>query len=254
MQNGNSYSDNKIAPHGVLPRYYDDMDQRREVVDHFFDESAVHYDWITEMMSFGSGRWYRRQALVRAGVEQGMTVLDSGAGTGVVSLLAKELVGDSGSVISLDPSVGMLSEAVRRGVRQPILGLGERLPIADNSVDFVTMGYALRHVEDLTLLFKEYLRVLKPGGKILVLEITAPKNKLGLMLLKLYLKYVVPLLTRIIRRSTIAKELMKYYWDTIENCVPPEVILSAMRGAGAESADRHVVLGCFSEYLGVKKS
>lgn len=244
----------KMAPHGVLPKYYADMSKRREVVDKLFNETAEHYDLITDMMSFGSGQWYRRDALKRAGVEEGTSVLDVGAGTGVVSLMAKQLVGETGSVVSVDPSVGMLSEAVRRGIDQPLLALGEKLPVADNSVDIVTMGYALRHVEDLTALFKEYVRVLKPGGKILVLEITAPKNKVGRFFMKIYLKYVIPTLSKLFSRSAVAKVLMEYYWDTIENCVPPESILAAMKEAGVESANRHLVLGSFSEYQGLKAS
>lgn len=242
----------RIAPHPVLSTYYVDEKERRQRVDGMFDASAKHYDWIIHVMSFGSGRHYRRTALLRAGLAPGMKVLDVGAGTGVVSLPAQTIVGNDGLVVAIDPSSGMLTEATKLGVKQAVMGLGERLPLKDNSFDMVTMGYALRHVDDLRMLFSEYLRVLKPGGKILLLEISRPKGKLGLTALKFYMKTVVPGITRLVRRSSDAQELMRYYWDTIEQCVPRPTILAAMEDAGLEQCECLLAMGIFSEYRSSK--
>lgn len=249
MSNGEH---SRIAPHPVLQDYYGSEEERRDRVDHMFDSSAEHYDWITNVMSFGSGRWYRRQALLRAGVAKNNKVLDVGAGTGVVSWLAQDIVGDQGLVVALDPSKGMLTQATKSGVKQATQGLGEALPFADNTFDYLTMGYALRHVADLQAAFSEYLRVLKPGGKILLLEITRPEGKLSTAFLRFYLKGVIPNLARIFRRSADTKVLMRYYWDTIEQCVPPTTILQALQQVGVESPQRNLVLGIFSEYSGTK--
>ena len=72
--------DNRIAPHPPLREYYPTEEARRRRVDGMFDASAGHYDWINSVMSLGSGEWYRRQALARAGVAPGMRVLDVGSG------------------------------------------------------------------------------------------------------------------------------------------------------------------------------
>ncbi|HEX22352.1 MAG TPA: methyltransferase domain-containing protein, partial [Chromatiales bacterium] len=138
------------------------------------------------------------------------------------------------------------------GVRNLIQGLGEALPFADDTFDRVTMGYALRHVADLHALFAEYRRVLKPGGEVLLLEITRPERALPRALLKFYMKGVVPAVTRLFRHSSEAQELMRYYWDTIEQCVPPSTILAAMAEAGLHQAQRRIVLGIFSEYCGAE--
>ena len=241
-----------VAPHPVLTEYYEAPEARRKRVDQMFDSSAVHYDWITDMMSFGSGRWYRHQALLRAGLKPGMKLLDVGAGTGVVSWYGQQIVGESGLVVALDPSKGMLSEAKKLGVKHAVQGLGEKLPYPDNTFDMVSMGYALRHVADLQQAFEEYRRVLKPGGKILLLEITRPENPVGSFLLKMYMKYLIPTIARLFRRSRDAEVLFRYYWDTTDQCVRPETILAALQAAGVTNPHRHRVMGIFSEYTGIK--
>ena len=247
-----SKSTPSVSPHPVLRDYYTSESERRQKVDQMFNDSAVHYDWINSVMSFGSGEWYRQQALQRAGLKAGDHLLDVGAGTGVISAIGQTIVGEQGLVIALDPSPGMLKEAVARGVKNTMLGLGEDLPFPDNSFDMVTMGYALRHVTDLAVLFREYQRVLKPGGKILLLEITRPQSAIGRSLLKIYMKGFIPNITRLLRRSPPAQELMRYYWDTIDQCVPPQQILSVMEAVGLTAVNRKVVQGIFSEYTGVK--
>ncbi|WP_018274614.1 class I SAM-dependent methyltransferase [Teredinibacter turnerae] len=249
MQDGKQSS---VAPHPVLSDYYESGDARRKKVDAMFDSSAQHYDWITKMMSFGSGGWYRRQALLRVGVGAGHQVLDVGAGTGEVSLIEQELVGSDGFVVALDPSKGMLSVAVENGVQRATMGLGEALPFPDNTFDFVTMSYALRHVADLQAAFEEYRRVLKPGGKMLLLEITRPEGAFTTAALKVYMKGIIPTVTRVFRGSKEAEELMRYYWDTIDQCVPPAKILDAMASAGVSNPQRNKVMGIFSEYTGSK--
>lgn len=243
---------NKVAPHPVLSEYYHSEADRRQRVDSLFDSSAEHYDWINSVMSFGSGQHYRQRALTKLGFEPGMMVLDAGAGTGVVSWLEQAMVGESGLVVALDPSKGMLGQARKRGVKRTVQGLGESLPFADNQFDRVTMSYALRHVADLHSLFSEYLRVLKPGGKLLILEITKPESRLGSCLLNGYMKGIVPTLTRLFRRSIEAQTLMRYYWDTIEQCVPPVTIIDTIEQAGFVQSRREVTFGTFSEYIATK--
>jgi len=128
-------------------------------------------------------------------------------------------------------------------------GKGEALPCADASCDFVSMGYALRHVEDLNLLFKEFRRVLRPGGKVLILEITRPANRLALPVMRFYMQQVVPRISWLRRRNQSTAKLMQYYWTTIEECVPPATILAAMKGSGLANVKRTTTGGVLSEYV-----
>ena len=241
-----------LPPHPPLSRYYRSEEQRRRRVDTWFDEAASDYDWINQAISFGSGHRYRREALLRAGLAEGMSLLDAGSGTGGVAAQAQRIVGGDGLVVALDPSLGMLRQAAGRGVRRRARGFAESLPFPGERFDMLSMGYALRHVADLRTTFEEYLRVLQPGGKLLLLEITPPASRLSHGLLKLYLGRLVPLVARFGRGGRASRELMEYYWDTIENCVPPAVILEALAGAGFQRAERHVEMRIFSEYTAVR--
>ena len=246
-------SDNSpVVPHPPLGRYYSSEGERRDFVDRIFDSTAPHYDWINGLLSFGTGIRYRRDALERAGVQVGMRVLDVCTGSGQVARAAIEVVGTQGSVVGLDGSLGMVAEA-RQFVPIPLMqGYVERLPVAAQQFDAVTMGYALRHVADLRLVFQEYLRVLKPGGRLLVLEFTKPSSKWMYHAARVYLRRVVPALARLKGRD--ARTLMEYFWDTIENCVPPEVILQALGEAGFSAPARFGQIDLFSEYTASRPS
>lgn len=235
-----------VVPHPPLGRYYSSEGERRDFVDRIFDSTAPHYDWINSLLSFGTGIRYRRDALQRAGIQAGMRVLDVCTGSGQVARAAIELVGTQGLVVGLDGSLGMVAEA-RKEVSIPLAqSYVEYLPIAAQQFDAVTMGYALRHVADLRLVFQEYLRVLKPGGSLLILEFTKPRSKWMYHAARIYLRQVVPAVARLKGRD--ARTLMEYFWDTIENCVPPEIILQALGEAGFSVPARFGQIDLFSEY------
>jgi demethylmenaquinone methyltransferase/2-methoxy-6-polyprenyl-1,4-benzoquinol methylase len=115
------------------------------------------------------------------------------------------------------------------------------------------MGYALRHISDLTTAFREFHRVLCSGGRLCVLEITLPEHALPRALLKAWLKGVVPRIAALIA-SADSSMLMRYYWDTIAACVPPETILRELRAAGFVAVERAVELDTFSAYRARKAS
>ena len=244
--------DQPLEPHPALPDYYPDLAQRPAFVRGLFDRTAGYYDRVNHLFSFGSGSWYRRRALEQAGLRPGMTVLDVAIGTGLVARQALAITGDPQSVVGLDVSAGMLAE-VGRLLKIPLLqGLMEQLPVANARFDFVSMGYALRHVADLNTTFREFHRVLRPGGTLLILEIARPAQPFKRALLKFYMGRLIPLLSRLTTGNRDMQTLMRYYWDTIEHCVPPETILDAIRTAGFAEAGCNVELGLFRAYFGRK--
>jgi demethylmenaquinone methyltransferase / 2-methoxy-6-polyprenyl-1,4-benzoquinol methylase len=242
-----------IPPHPKLTRYYARDEERPGLVNEMFDAGAPYYEWVCRIMSFGTGERYRRQALGEAGLGEGMRLLDIAAGTGLVLRSAVALCGDEGLAVGLDPSRGMLNECRRRSPAPLLQGRGEHLPFKSASFDMVSLGYGLRHVADLHALFGECRRVLKPGGRLLLLEITQPSSPLGRRLNRLYLRSVIPIVVRMSTGAVAARRMMDYFWDTIENCVPPEVILKALLASGFAEATRKVTGGVLSEYLATRE-
>jgi demethylmenaquinone methyltransferase / 2-methoxy-6-polyprenyl-1,4-benzoquinol methylase len=240
-----------LPPHPRLGRYYKSDEERPDFVDDMFDEGAPAYEWVCRVMSLGTGGQYRKQALRAAGLEPGMRVLDVATGTGLVLRPASELSGGRSLTIGLDPSVGMLRECRKRSAALLVQGRGEALPFRDEHFDMVSMGYGLRHVADLHALFREYRRVLKPGGRVLLLEITQPATAFGRRLNRAFLGTLIPGVARL-WKGVAAAQMMEYFWDTVENCVPPDAILSALRSAGFPGAARTVTGGILSEYLAVR--
>jgi demethylmenaquinone methyltransferase/2-methoxy-6-polyprenyl-1,4-benzoquinol methylase len=177
-----------------------------------------------------------------------MTVFDVGTGTGLLARAAADIVGDPARVTGVDPSAGMLEHAkVPAGVRL-LAGSAEAVPAPDGSADFLTLGYALRHISDLDSAFAEFYRVLRPGGRVCILEITLPEGKVSRALLKAWLSGLVPKIAKLVARRRDTPLLMNYYWDTIAACVPPATILAALAAGGFVEAERHTDLAVFSVY------
>jgi demethylmenaquinone methyltransferase/2-methoxy-6-polyprenyl-1,4-benzoquinol methylase len=240
-----------LRPHTPLSAYYRDEIEHDQFLRRIFDDTANDYDRIERVLALGSGSRYRRAALQRAQLSAGAQVLDVGIGTGLVAREALALIGPHGRLVGVDPSPGMMGEATLLGV-ELLCGRAEALPQPDATSDFVSMGYALRHIADVSSAFAEFFRVLRPGGRLLILEITKPTGRVGTIALKTYMRTVVPVIAQVVARKRDTAELWRYYWDTIEACIPPDSVLDALRRAGFASAQRHVELGIFSEYTAVK--
>jgi demethylmenaquinone methyltransferase/2-methoxy-6-polyprenyl-1,4-benzoquinol methylase len=243
------------APHRPLTDYYADEQERQGFVRDIFDRTAPDYDRIENLLAFGSGPWYRRQALLRAGLQPGMRVLDIGTGTGLTAREAVSIVGDGALLTGVDPSVGMLANAALPAGVTLVEGRAEAIPLPDADFDFLSMGYALRHIADFSAAAAEFHRVLNPGGKLCLLEITRPESGTGRLLLKGYMKGVVPMLASLIGKRKETAQLWRYYWDTIEHCASPAGIVATLEDAGFTNVRHHVetrALSVLAEYQATK--
>jgi demethylmenaquinone methyltransferase/2-methoxy-6-polyprenyl-1,4-benzoquinol methylase len=241
-----------MLPHPPLTAHYADTKGKPEFVNNLFNKGAAHYDAIVDWGFLHSGAAYRRWTQKRHGLRPGHRLLDVASGTGLVAVEAAKILGSAENITCLDPSEGMLAVARTKLAANFVVGRAENMPFPENSFDFLTMGYALRHVTSLDETFREYHRVLKPGGKLLILEVTKPASRFGAFLFRIYFRHIYPFLARLFTRSRDAGNMMTYYWETMDACVPPDEVLAALRAAGLTHVRRIPLLGLFSEYLATK--
>ena len=132
-------------------------------------------------------------------------------------------------------------------------GTADSIPLPDATFDFLSMGFALRHVENLHGAFTEFRRVLRPGGRVLIIDITKPEGRLAARLMRLYFRDIMPRFARLLTGSTAAGYLMEYFWETMNQMVDPERVLEALASAGLNQPRRHVAHSAFSEYTAAKR-
>ncbi len=241
-----------MIPHPPLATRYAGTAEKPAFVNQLFNAGAKHYDGVVDWGFLGTGAGYRKWALHRNGLRPGHALLDVACGTGLVAAAAVKILGSAENITCLDPSEGMMAEARKKLPARFVVGRAEALPFADDSFDFLTMGYALRHVTSLEQAFREYRRVLKPGGKVLILEMTKPAGRIGEFFFRLYFGKIYPWLTQLFTRSPEARDMMVYFWETIDACVPPASVIAAMQAAGLVDVKRKGLMGLFSEYTATK--
>ncbi len=177
--------------------------RKRHALD-LFEDLPSEYDRMGAVLSFGQDPRWRRAMVQTVDPLPGQRVLDVATGTGLV---ASELVRRSGcEVVALDQSDAMLAGARARIVSHPALaeritfvrGEAERLPFVDNEFDALTLTYLLRYVDDRAATMRELVRVLKPGGKLGMVEFGVPDRGLPRVMWRLYTRAGLPLLGRLV--------------------------------------------------------
>lgn len=237
-----------------IASYYASPERRPGAARALFNRFAGHYNLVNQIFSLGSGAWYRRTCLRRAGVGPGMVVVDVAAGTGLLAREAQALMQGRGTLIGVDLSEAMLAQA-RKSLRIPLVqATAEALPLADGIADFVTMGYALRHLSDIDQALHEAWRLLRPGGQLVLLEISAPSHPMVRRAAGAFVGIILPMILAFVARSRQAKMLMRHHWLTIAAYAPPEAVLHTMRQAGFQAAICTSEFDFFRFYSGHKPS
>jgi demethylmenaquinone methyltransferase/2-methoxy-6-polyprenyl-1,4-benzoquinol methylase len=206
-----------------------------------FDSVANKYDLMNDLMSLGIHRLWKRHTIELSGVRKGQRVLDLAAGTGDLSARFSGLVGSDGLVIFSDINNAMLSRGRDRMTDMGHLGNleyvqadAQYLPFPDNYFDCVTIGFGLRNVTDKQLALNAINRVLRPGGRLLVLEFSKPTNK---PLEKIYDLYSFSLLPKIGKLVTDDEESYRYLAESIRMHPDQETLKGMMELAGFERCD-----------------
>lgn len=236
----------------AMAQYYADPEQRPAQMRGLFNRSAPYYNLANRLFSLGTGGWYRRFCLRRSGLKPGMAVIDIATGTGLLARQAVALTRNPACVIGADISEEMLAIARRDTGILLVQAAAEALPFAPASADFVTMGYALRHIADLKAAFAANFHILRPGGVMMLLEVSAPRHRFMRAVAYGFIGLLLPRLSGLLTRDARARALMHYHWQTILSFLPPETIIGVMRDSGFERVRCISHLDLFHHYTGHK--
>jgi demethylmenaquinone methyltransferase / 2-methoxy-6-polyprenyl-1,4-benzoquinol methylase len=212
-----------------------------------FESVAGKYDIMNDLMSLGAHRLWKRFALSITGLRPGQSALDVAGGTGDLAIGMARQVGKTGQVVLSDINPAMLEigrdrsiDAGWGGVIRCAIANAECLPFPDNSFDCVTIGFGLRNVTDKPAALASSLRVLKPGGQLLVLEFSKPVAPGLAPLYDQYSFKVLPLLGKLVARDAASYQ---YLAESIRMHPDQETLLEMMRTAGFGQARYHNLSG-----------
>ena len=203
-----------------------------------FHSVASRYDLMNDLMSAGLHRLWKRYAVLQAGLRPGMKVLDVAGGTADLTRLFLKQVGESGQVVLTDINFSMLREGrdrmLNEGRQAPTAQCdGERLPFSDNTFDCVSVAFGLRNMTHKDQALKEMHRVLKPGGRLLVLEF----SKVWKPLAPLYDAYSFQVLPRIGKLVAGDESSYRYLAESIRMHPDQETLKTMMEEAGFFKVD-----------------
>jgi demethylmenaquinone methyltransferase/2-methoxy-6-polyprenyl-1,4-benzoquinol methylase len=212
-------------------------DEKSQRVRNVFDSVASRYDLMNDLMSGGLHRLWKKFTIEQAAVRRGQSVLDLAGGTGDLARVFARQVGSAGQVVLADINAAMLQEGRRRLVDSGAAGNiwlaqvdAENLPFPDSSFDCVTIAFGLRNVTDTEAALRSMLRVLKPGGKLLVLEFSQPSPTIK-PAYDLYSFRVLPFLGELVAGDASS---YRYLAESIRMHPDQETLLGMMREAGFE--------------------
>ncbi len=223
------------------------VDEKADRVADVFHSVAGRYDLMNDILSGGVHRLWKRFTIELSGVRAGNKVLDIAGGTGDLSYKFSRIVGPEGLVVLADINESMLrvgrDRLTDRGVSGNLVvsqADAQHLPFPDNTFDCITIAFGLRNVTDKDLALRSMLRVLKPGGRLLVLEFSKPKSEL---LGKVYDTYSFKLLPIIGKVVTNDADSYAYLAESIRMHPDQKTLQGMMEDAGFANCDFHNLTG-----------
>lgn len=212
------------------------VEEKAKRVADVFHSVAAKYDLMNDLMSAGIHRLWKRLTIEASAVRSGHKVLDIAGGTGDLSYQFSKLVGANGQVVLADINSSMLNVGRDRLIDRGVAGNlsyaqcdAQFLPFADNSFDCITIAFGLRNVTDKDMALRSMLRVLKPGGRLLVLEFSKPQHELLSKAYDTYSFKVLPFMGKLVTQDA---ESYRYLAESIRMHPDQETLKSMMDAAG----------------------
>lgn len=232
-------------------------EERSRNIQRMFDDISPRYDLLNTVLSFGRDRSWRKRAVRKLNPPEGARLLDLACGTGDFALAAMRYCKSIGSIVGVDFSENMLAIARKKYEQREIgipyefqFGDARDLPLEDESVDAITIAFGIRNVVDVPKALREMHRVLRPGGRAMILEFSTPQGRVFGPLFHWYFRNVLPLIGGLISGKRSAYE---YLPKSVGTFYTTEQLVELMEQAGFRdvSADRYT-FGIAVAYLGSK--
>jgi demethylmenaquinone methyltransferase/2-methoxy-6-polyprenyl-1,4-benzoquinol methylase len=232
------------------------VQEKADLVREVFDSVADSYDLMNDLMSLGVHRLWKRDFAANSGIGLGDRVLDLAGGTGDIAALLSKRVGVNGRVVLSDINEAMLNVGRQRLENQGIanniryaIANAEFLPFEDGEFDAVTIAFGLRNVTDKNAALKEMHRVLRPGGKAMILEFSAVQPEPLKAIYDAWSFGALPLLGKLIAND---EESYRYLAESIRKHPPPEELAEMMKDAGFDQVRfRNLTGGIVAIHTGV---
>ena len=215
--------------------------EKEQMVAGVFHSVAAKYDLMNDLMSFGIHRLWKRFAIDCAGLRPAQKVLDLAGGTGDLTARFSRIVGERGEVVLADINDSMLKVGRDKLRNQGLVdniryvqANAETLPFPDNHFDLITIGFGLRNVTDKDKALASMFRVLKPGGRLLVLEFSKPVSEVIAKLYDLYSFKLLPKMGEIVANDS---ESYKYLAESIRMHPDQQTLAGMMENVGFEQVE-----------------
>jgi demethylmenaquinone methyltransferase/2-methoxy-6-polyprenyl-1,4-benzoquinol methylase len=223
------------------------VEEKADKVADVFHSVAGNYDLMNDLMSGGVHRLWKRMTIEMSGVRAGHKVLDIAGGTGDLAAKFSRIVGPTGTVVLADINDSMLKVGRDRLADRGMVSNvqfsqadAQHLPFPDNTFDVISIAFGLRNVTDKDMALRSMLRVLKPGGRLLILEFSKPGNPL---LSQLYDTYSFSVLPRLGKMFANDSDSYQYLAESIRMHPDQSTLLEMLNSAGFANTDFHNMTG-----------
>lgn len=245
----------KYAHDGVVPQKDSSLSKKEQVAD-MFDNIAFRYDFLNRFLSAGIDITWRKKAIKQLSSLQPKKMLDVATGTADVALMTYDILKPT-NIIGIDISEGMLDlgrqKIAAKGLQKEIQlykGDSENISFGDNSFDAITVAFGVRNFQNLLKGLQEMKRVLQPGGKLVVLEFSKPKNIVFKQFYNLYMNVIAPSFGKLFAKN---KDAYQYLNDSVQAFPEGQTFLNIMHEAGfTQTYLKSLSLGICTIYCGVK--
>lgn len=222
-----------------------------------FDEISPTYDVTNRVMTFGLDKYWRKKVTTFLPKRNGLVVLDCATGTGDQLFSMMESGANITQAIGVDLSESMLAKGRTKLSYKPYASLVQlqvasamELPFSDGIFDSVTISFGIRNVVDVLRALCEFYRVLKPGGRVIILEGSVPSNRIARFFHLFYLRHFVPLIGSTLSRH---KSAYRYLNETIETFPSGPAMCQLLNHAGfSEGSFKPLTFGLVTVYCGTK--